>query len=146
MQLLAARKHMQFVFQDPFGSLGEVEGPVDHRAADRLLGGRPAGAREAGRQVLDLVGLDPARYANRHPRELSGGQAQRIAIARAVALNPDLLICDEGGLLARRADPGAGARLFEKLRRELGLSYLFIAHDLARRSAGQRPGRGDVPG
>jgi oligopeptide/dipeptide ABC transporter ATP-binding protein len=132
-QLLGARQHMQFVFQDPFGSLDPkwkarsiIEEPlIAYSAGDRQA------RRKRVDELLDLVGLDPARYANRHPRELSGGQAQRIAIARAVALNPDLLICDEAVSSLDVLIQAQVLNLFEKLRRELGLSYLFIAHDLA---------------
>ena len=132
-QLLAARQHMQFVFQDPFGSLDPkwkarsiIEEPlIAYSAGDKQA------RRKRVDELLDLVGLDPARYAKRHPRELSGGQAQRIAIARAVALNPDLLICDEAVSSLDVLIQAQVLNLFEKLRRELGLSYLFIAHDLA---------------
>jgi oligopeptide/dipeptide ABC transporter ATP-binding protein len=132
-KLLQARRHMQFVFQDPFGSLDPkwlvrsiIEEPlIAYHAGDR--------AARKGRveELLDLVGLDPARYAKRHPRELSGGQAQRVAIARAVALNPSLLICDEAVSSLDVLIQAQVLNLFEKLRAELGLSYLFIAHDLA---------------
>jgi oligopeptide/dipeptide ABC transporter ATP-binding protein len=132
-RLLQARRHMQFVFQDPFGSLDpkwKVRSIVD----EPLLAYR-AGRREARRQrvneLLDLVGLDPLRYAGRHPRELSGGQAQRVAIARAVALEPSLIICDEAVSSLDVLIQAQVLNLFEKLRGELGLSYLFIAHDLA---------------
>jgi oligopeptide/dipeptide ABC transporter ATP-binding protein len=132
-QLLQARRHMQFVFQDPFGSLDPkwqvrhiVEEPlVAYRAGDR------AARRERVGELLDLVGLDPARYGKRHPRELSGGQAQRVAIARAVALEPSLLICDEAVSSLDVLIQAQVLNLFERLREELGLSYLFIAHDLA---------------
>jgi oligopeptide/dipeptide ABC transporter ATP-binding protein len=132
-KLLQARRHMQFVWQDPFGSLDPkwkvraiVEEPlVAYRDGDR------AGRRKRVDELLNLVGLDPERYAGRHPRELSGGQAQRVAIARAVALNPSLLICDEAVSSLDVLIQAQVLNLFERLRRELGLSYLFIAHDLA---------------
>jgi oligopeptide transport system ATP-binding protein len=124
---------MQFVFQDPFGSL-DPKWKVRSIIEEPLIA-YSAGDRQARRnrvdELLDLVGLDPARYARRHPRELSGGQAQRIAIARAVALEPDLLICDEAVSSLDVLIQAQVLNLFEKLRRELGLSYLFIAHDLA---------------
>jgi oligopeptide/dipeptide ABC transporter ATP-binding protein len=132
-KLLEARRHMQFVWQDPFSSLDPkwrvrsiIEEPlVAYHDGDR------AARRKRVDELLDLVGLDPERYAKRHPRELSGGQAQRVAIARAVALNPSLLICDEAVSSLDVLIQAQVLNLFERLRRELGLSYLFIAHDLA---------------
>ena len=132
-KLLAARRNMQFVWQDPFGSLDPkwlvrsiIEEPlVAYKDGDR------AARRKRVDELLELVGLDPERYASRHPRELSGGQAQRVAIARAVALNPSLLICDEAVSSLDVLIQAQVLNLFERLRRELGLSYLFIAHDLA---------------
>jgi oligopeptide/dipeptide ABC transporter ATP-binding protein len=132
-RLLEARRHMQFVFQDPFGSL-DPKWRVRTIVAEPLVayhaGDRDARARRVS-ELLDLVGLDPARYAMRYPRELSGGQAQRVAIARAVALNPSLLICDEAVSSLDVLIQAQVLNLLEELRRELGLSYLFIAHDLA---------------
>jgi oligopeptide/dipeptide ABC transporter ATP-binding protein len=132
-KLLHARRHMQFVFQDPFGSLDpkwRVRAIVEEPLIAYHAGSRAdRGARVD--ELLDLVGIDPGRYARRHPRELSGGQAQRVAIARAVALNPSLLICDEAVSSLDVLIQAQVLNLFEKLRGELGLSYLFIAHDLA---------------
>jgi oligopeptide transport system ATP-binding protein len=130
-RLLAARRQLQMVFQDPFGSLDPTwrvkdivtEPLIAYRTGDR------AARRSRADQVLELVGL--AGYGNRRPRELSGGQAQRVAIARAVALSPALIICDEAVSSLDVLIQAQVLNLFEQLRAELGLSYLFIAHDLA---------------
>ncbi|MGH3282384.1 MAG: ABC transporter ATP-binding protein, partial [Trebonia sp.] len=131
--LHSARRDMQFVWQDPFGSLDPkwkvrsiIEEPLVAHGA-----GNKAARRKRVAELLDLVGLEPAQYAKRHPRELSGGQAQRVAIARAVALEPSLLICDEAVSSLDVLIQAQVLNLFEKLQRDLGLSYLFIAHDLA---------------
>jgi oligopeptide/dipeptide ABC transporter ATP-binding protein len=132
-KLLAARRHMQFVFQDPFGSLDpkwRVRSIVEEPLVAYRVGNRAARAKRVD-ELLDLVGLDPERYAKRHPRELSGGQAQRVAIARALALEPSLIICDEAVSSLDVLIQAQVLNLFEKLRDELGLSYVFIAHDLA---------------
>jgi oligopeptide/dipeptide ABC transporter ATP-binding protein len=132
-QLLQARRHLQMVFQDPFGSLDPkwvvrdlVEEPlIAYRTGDR------AARHKRVDEVLELVGLDPAAHGRRRPRELSGGQAQRVAIARAVALSPALIVCDEAVSSLDVLIQAQVLSLFEQLRAELGLSYLFIAHDLA---------------
>jgi len=132
-RLLQARRHLQMVFQDPFGSLDPkwvVRDLVEEPLIAYRAGGRAARRRRAD-EVLELVGLDPASHGRRRPRELSGGQAQRVAIARAVALSPALIICDEPVSSLDVLIQAQVLNLFERLRTELGLSYLFIAHDLA---------------
>jgi len=132
-QLLKARRHLQMVFQDPFGSLDpqwRVSEIVEEPLIAYQMGNRATRRRRVG-EVLELVGLDPASYGTRRPRELSGGQCQRVAIARAVALSPALLICDEAVSSLDVLIQAQVLNLFERLRAELGLSYLFIAHDLA---------------
>ena len=132
-RLLQARRHLQMVFQDPFGSLDpkwRVRDLVEEPLIAYQTGDRNA-RRQRVDEVLDLVGLDPAAHGRRRPRELSGGQAQRVAIARAVALSPALIICDEAVSSLDVLIQAQVLNLFERLRAELGLSYLFIAHDLA---------------
>ena len=131
--LLEARRHMQMVFQDPYGSLDprwRVEDLVEEPLIAYRLGERAERRRRVA-EVLELVGLNPATYARRRPRELSGGQCQRVAIARAVALSPALIICDEAVSSLDVLIQAQVLNLFEQLRGELALSYLFIAHDLA---------------
>lgn len=131
--LVEARREMQMVFQDPFGSLNP-HWRVTELVEEPLLGyGMRSGEARRRRvgELLDLVGLDPATYGRRRPKELSGGQCQRVAIARAIALNPALVICDEAVSSLDVLVQAQVLNLFEQLRRELGLSYLFISHDLA---------------
>jgi oligopeptide/dipeptide ABC transporter ATP-binding protein len=129
----SVRRDMQMVFQDPFRSL-DPKWTVSRIVTEPLIAygiGSRAERRERVRSMLDRVGLDPASYGRRHPRELSGGQAQRVAIARALVLEPKLILCDEPVSSLDVLVQAQVLNLFERLRADLGLSYLFIAHDLA---------------
>jgi len=132
-RLLEARRHLQMVFQDTFSSL-DPKRKVRDLVAEPLIAyrvGDRAARRHRVEAVLELVGLDPAAHGDRRPRELSGGQAQRVAIARTLAIEPAMIICDEPVSSLDVLIQAQVLNLFERLRAELGLSYLFIAHDLA---------------
>ena len=130
--LLAFRRRMQLVFQDPFSSLSPrmtvfdiVREPlVIHQRGDR------ESQRELVQELMRLVGLDP-RFLSRYPHSFSGGQRQRISIARALALQPELLICDEPVSALDVSIQAQVLNLLKDLKSELGLTYLFISHNLA---------------
>jgi oligopeptide/dipeptide ABC transporter ATP-binding protein len=132
-ELLAIRRHVQTVYQDPFGSLEPRWKALDI-IAEPLVGygiGDRHSRRARAAELLEMVGLDPAVHGQRRPAQLSGGQCQRVAIARALALQPKLLILDEAVSSLDVLSQSQVMILFERLRTELGLSYLFVAHDLA---------------
>jgi oligopeptide/dipeptide ABC transporter ATP-binding protein len=132
-RLFEQRRHMQMVFQDPFGSVNpkwRVFDIVEEPLIGYKVGNRSQRRRKVD-EVLERVGLSSAIYGRRRPRELSGGQCQRVAIARALALDPALVICDEAVSSLDVLIQAQLVNLFEQLRTELALSYLFISHDLA---------------
>ena len=125
------RRRVQFVFQDPYGSLNPRMTVLDILREPLLIHrlGRPTEQTEMAIELLRLVGLDP-RFLNRYPHSFSGGQRQRIGIARALALQPDLLICDEPVSALDVSVQAQVLNLLHDLRAELGLSCLFISHNL----------------
>jgi oligopeptide/dipeptide ABC transporter ATP-binding protein len=127
----AMRRRLQFVFQDPYSSLDPFS-PVADAITEPLRThdlGDKASRRARVSELLELVGLRPD-VANRYPREFSGGQLQRIAIARALALDPQLIVLDEPVSSLDVSTQASVVNLLARLQAELGVAYLFIAHDL----------------
>ena len=130
--LLDFRRKMQFIFQDPYSALNPRmtifdilrEPLVVHQVGDSDY------QRDMTTELMRLVGLDP-RFLNRYPHSFSGGQRQRIGIARALALQPDLIICDEPVSALDVSIQAQVLNLLKDLQQELGLTYIFISHNLA---------------
>jgi peptide/nickel transport system ATP-binding protein len=131
-RLRPLRRQMQMVFQDPYASLNR------RKTVAQIIGlplavhlGLPRRARtERVRELLDLVGLRP-EFADRYPHEMSGGQCQRVGIARAIALEPQLVILDEAVSAVDVSIQAQILNLLKDLQRRLGLTYVFVSHDLA---------------
>ena len=132
-QLRDIHRELQMITQDPYASLNPrksvsdiiLEGPCIHH----MINSKGEGRDIVG-QMLEIVGLNP-KFADRYPHEFSGGQRQRISIARALALNPSFIICDE---IVSALDVSIQAQivgLMMKIQAELGLTYIFIGHDLS---------------
>ncbi|MGZ9811659.1 ABC transporter ATP-binding protein [Pseudoroseicyclus sp. H15] len=131
-ELRPFRRRIQMIFQDPLASL---DGRMSVRELiteplDILKIGTPAQRRERANELLETVGLSAA-HAGRYPHEFSGGQRQRIGIARAIALDPDLVICDEPISALDVSIQAQVVNMLEDLQAKLGLTYLFITHDLS---------------
>ena len=132
-ELLALRRRIQVIFQDPYSSLNPrmkvgdiIAEPIKVHGIESDATRRTARVRE----LLNVCGLS-TRFADRYPHEMSGGQRQRVGIARALALNPEFIVCDEAVSALDVSIQAQVVNLLEDLREQFGLTYLFIAHDLS---------------
>ena len=132
-EMREVRKDMQMVFQDPYASLNPRMSVRNIVAEPLKIHGLDAGRQETDKKVIELlqkVGLD-SYHAVRYPHEFSGGQRQRIGIARAIAINPKLIIADEPVSALDVSIQSQVLNLMNQLTREMGLTYIFVAHDLS---------------
>ena len=132
-ELVALRRRIQVIFQDPYSSLNPRQ-KVGSIIAEPMMvhGVEPDPRRRADRvrELLSVCGLNP-NFADRYPHEMSGGQRQRVGIARALALNPEFIVCDEAVSALDVSIQAQIINLLEDLRDKFNLTYLFIAHDLS---------------
>ncbi|MGW0588411.1 ABC transporter ATP-binding protein [Streptosporangium sp. NPDC002607] len=131
-ELKPIRAEIQMIFQDPYSSLNPrhtvgtiIGGPMEINGIDP-----PGGRTKRVQELLEIVGLNPEHY-NRFPHEFSGGQRQRIGVARALSLNPKLIIADEPVSALDVSIQAQVVNLLQQLQRDMGIAFLFIAHDLA---------------
>ena len=131
-KLRLMRRRMQMIFQDPYASLNPRMTVEDIVGEPLIVHDIARGdeIRKRVQELLDLVRLNPA-YIDRYPHEFSGGQRQRIGVARALALNPDMIVCDEPISALDVSVQAQVVNLLEDLQEKLNLTYLFIAHDLS---------------
>ncbi len=132
-QLVALRRRIQVIFQDPYSSLNPRQKVGSIIGEPMMVHGvepDPTRRAERVRELLSLCGLNP-NFADRYPHEMSGGQRQRVGIARALALNPEFIVCDEAVSALDVSIQAQIINLLEDLREKFNLTYLFIAHDLS---------------
>jgi oligopeptide transport system ATP-binding protein len=131
-ELRNLRRNMQIIFQDPYASLNPrmTVGAIIGEPLEVHNIGTPKERKDRVRDLLRLVGLNPY-FINRYPHEFSGGQRQRIGVARALALQPEFIVCDEPISALDVSIQAQVVNLLEELQQMLGLTYLFIAHDLS---------------
>ena len=132
-QMRPLRKEMQIIFQDPFSSL-DPRMTVSQLIAEPIIEHRTIRGKDAidkrTRELMDIVGL-ASRYVNTYPHELDGGRRQRIGVARALALEPKLIVCDEPVSALDVSIQAQILNLLKQLQKDMGLTYIFITHDLS---------------